>query len=173
MRRLTGAYRISLTAMMMAFSLLFFYLGTMLPTGRLVCYFVSSIFIAPLAYEDEVGLSVIAFIGAALLGLLIVPNKLNVIPYVLFFGHYGIGKYFIEKKCGKLLGFLIKFVYFNICFVACYFLVKDLLFSAEALATIPVWIIFVGAQVVFLIYDFAYSLGLDIYFRYIRKRLIK
>ena len=171
-KRLTGAYRISFTAMMMALSLLFLYCASLFPTGRLTLFFISSAFIAPLAFENELGLGIIAYIGTSILGFLILSNKLLVVPYVLLFGHYGIGKYLFEKKLKKAMAFVAKWLYFNVFLGICLILVKDLLLT-EAISQLPIWIIIVAAQVAFVIYDFAYSLVLDIYFKKIRKYLIR
>lgn len=171
-KHMKGSRRISLTAMMMALSVLALYLGAVLPTGRLTLYVVSSLFFAPLAYEREVGLSLLAFIGTSLIGLLILPNKLMLLPYVLFFGHYGIGKYLLERIRSKPLSIVLKLVYFDICMPLIYWLAKDILFANVALP-LDIWVIALIAQPGFILFDFAYSLALDIYFKSIRPRLMR
>ncbi|MGI6169675.1 MAG: hypothetical protein ACOYI4_08260 [Christensenellales bacterium] len=171
-KKIKGSRRISLTAMMMALSVLALYLAAVLPTGRVTLYVLSSLFFAPLAYEREMGLAVLGFVGASLLGLLIVPNKVQILPYVLFFGHYGLGKYLLERIRSKPLSIFLKLVYFNVCMLLIYLLAREVLFAEITLPLSP-WLIVVLAQPAFILLDFAYSLALDIYFKTIHKRLIR
>ena len=159
--------------MSISLSLLFFYLAMIIPTGRIALFFISSIFVAPLAYERELGLSIIVYIGTSLLAFLIVANKMMMIPYVLLFGHYGIGKVLAERKFKRLVAFIVKLIYFNICLAGCLIIGMELLINRELIDAIPIWLLVIIAQVVFVIYDFAYSLVIDIYFKRIRKFLFK
>jgi hypothetical protein len=167
-REIKGAYGIAFAAMMAALSVIFLFLSAVLPTGKLVMYFLSSIFIAPLAYGQAPKYAMGCFLSAALIGFLLLPSKLGIVPYVLFFGHYGLGKYYIEKIKRKRLGFLLKFLYFNVCIALCYLLAKEVLL-ADISVEIPLWTIALAAQAIFLIFDFAYSLVLDIYYKRILK----
>ena len=104
--------------MFAAMTLIVLYLAAILPSGRLSLYFLSSIFIAGLLVEDEPVTALMTFAVVSGLGLLIVPNLLTVLPYVLLFGHYGTGKYFIEKIRDKVTAFILKLLYFCLLYTS-------------------------------------------------------
>ena len=165
-------HRISLAAMFAAMTLIVLDLAAILPSGRLSLYFLSSIFIAGLLVEDEPVTALLTFAVVSGLGLLIVPNLLTVLPYVLLFGHYGIGKYFIEKIRDKVTAFILKLLYFDVCLAAIYFLAYGV-FAPGLLEALPLWALIAIAQVVFVVYDFLYSKLTLFYVRVIRSKLIR
>ena len=171
-RDASPAYRISLTAMFAALSLIVLYLATLLPVGRDILYFISSLFVAALLVERQPGMAILLFIVVSGLGLLIVPGLIYVLPYILLFGHYGIGKYFIEKIPDKVIAYLLKLLYFNAAMAGIYFLAYSV-FISGILAELPLWALIVGAQVVFVIYDFLYSKVTLFYAEHIRPKLIR
>ena len=166
------SYRVSLTAMFIALSLIFLYLAAIVPAGNAALYFVSSLFVSGMIVERQPGLAFLVFAATALLGLLIVPNLLSVLPYVMLFGHYGIGKYLLEKIQSKLISYISKLLYFNIGIALIYFFAYSTFFQG-VLAQIPFWLLIILVQVVFVIFDFVYSKILLWYYNTIRKRIIK
>ena len=170
----SDSYALSLTSMMAAFSLLFVYMAGILPTARLSMYAVASLFTIAMCMEQRTAYALLLFFSVSVLSLLILPNTLLVIPYVLFFGHYGIGKYHIERIKDKFLSFALKLMYFNIGLILNYFIARNLL-----LANIPdaiknnFWVFLVLAQVAFVAYDFIYSKMAELYDARIRKFLMK
>ena len=175
MARLSSdSYAISITGMMGAFALLFLYLAAIVPTGKLSMYAIASLFSIAMCIEQRTGLAIIMFIGVSGLSMLIVPNILTAVPYILFFGHYGIAKYHFEQIKDKVFAFVLKLAYFNAGLLLNYFLVKNIL-----LATIPdflkdnFWIFLLAAQVVFVAYDFIYSQMAVLYYNRIRRFLMR
>lgn len=168
-----GSYRISLTAMFAALSLIVLYLAAVLPTMNIALYFISSIFSACLLSERQLSLSIILYIVVSLLGVLIIPNIFGVLPYVFLFGHYGIGKYYIEKNIrNKIVAFLIKLVYFDI-FMALIYVFANEVFFAGIMDKIPIWAIVLLVQVAFFVYDFIYTQVAVFYYTNIRNKLIR
>ena len=166
------SYRVSLTAMFISFSLLFLYLASILPTMRITMYFLSSIFVMGLMVEQETGLAILMFVAVSLLSLLLMPDKMRVVPYVIFFGHYGIGKYHIEKIKDKVVAYVVKLIYFNAALFGIYFLARSVLL-ADITLEVPFWLIIVLAQVAFAVYDFLLSKVTQFYYNTIRKKLIR
>jgi len=168
------SYTLSLAGMMTALSLLFLYLAAILPTARLSMYAVASLFTIALCIEQRTLYAFLMFIAVSGLSLLIVPNITTSIPYILFFGHYGIAKYHFERIKDKILGFFLKLAYFNVFLIIMYFLAKSIL-----LDTVPdflkdnFWLFLVVAQGVFIAYDFIYSKCASLYFNRFRKFLMK
>ena len=165
-------YRISLTAMFAAMTLIVLYLTAVVPSGKMALYFLSSIFVSGLLVERQPGMALLLFAVVTGLGFLIVP-VVYMFPYLLLFGHYGIGKYYIEKGIhDKIIAYVLKLVYFNVAMVGVYFLAAEV-FLSGILAAVPLWGLIVGAQVVFVIYDFLYSKVTLFYYQSIRRKIIR
>ena len=168
------AHRVSLTAMFASMSLLFLYLASVLPTMRITMYFLSSVFVMGLVLEEEIGLAFLMFVADSLLSLLIMPNILRVVPYVLFFGHYGIGKYFIQTHVkDKIVNYIIRLLYFNIALVLIYLLAKEVIFEDILNSGIALWLLIILAEIAFIIYDFLFTKVTAYYFNNIRRLIMK
>ena len=170
------SHRVSLTAMFASMSLLFLILSAVLPTGRIAMYFLSSVFVMGLVLEEEIGLAFLMFATVSLLSLLFVaPGSLRVIPYVLFFGHYGIGKYYIETNFkDKIVRYIIKLLYYNVALVLMYLLAKEVLIADISFdLTQYFWLAILLAEVAFVAYDFAFTKVTTYYFNNIRRKLMK
>ncbi len=163
---------ITLSAMFCAMTVISLYLAAVLPAMRITMYFLSSLFIAGLIVERKPAAAILMYIAAALLSLLLTPDLMTTLPYVLLFGHYGIGKYYIEKIDNKIISYVLKLLYFNACFLIVYLLAKEV-FIGEALKKIPEFLIFILIQPVFVVFDFVYSFLSDFYYSNIRKRIIR
>ncbi len=168
------AHRVSLTAMFAAMSLLFLYLASVLPTMRIAMYFLSSVFVMGLVIEEEIGLAVMMFVGVSLMSLLLMPNILRVLPYVFFFGHYGIGKYYIQTRIkDKVAAYIVKLIYYNIAVALVYLLAQQIIFEDILDSGIAFWLFVVLAEVAFVVYDFLYDKVTAFYFNNLRRLLMK
>lgn len=168
------AHRVSLAAMFAAMSLLFLYLASVLPTMRIAMYFLSSVFVMGLVIEEEIGLAIVMFIGVSLMSLLLMPNILRVLPYVFFFGHYGIGKYYIQTRIkDKVAGYILKLIYYNIAVALVYLLAQQIIFEDILDSGIAFWLFVVLAEVAFVIYDFLFDKVTSFYFNNLRRLLMK
>ena len=95
----------------------------------------------------------------------------------IFFGVFGIIKFFIERLRKEKLEILLKLVFFNIAFIIGFLIMQNILginvitgletivsrlfdTSTKAIASIILWII---AQPVFLIYDYAMTMIITFY----------
>lgn len=163
---------LSLSAMFCAMTVICIFLASVLPSGRLTLYFLSSIFVAGLLVERQVGAAILMYISASLLSLLLTPNLITVLPYVLLFGHYGIGKFYIEKIDNRIIAYILKLVYFNIFILLIYIFARNVLLTG-ILGRIQPWLFFVLIQPVFAVFDFLYSFFMDFYYTNIRKRIIR
>ena len=168
------AHRVSLTAMFASMSLLFLYLASVLPTGRIAMYFLSSVFIMGLVIEEEIGLAVLMYIGVSLMSLLLMPNIIRVLPYVIFFGHYGIGKYYIQTRIkDKVAAYIVKLLYYNIALGLVYLLAQQIIYEDVLSTGVAFWLFVVLAEVAFVIYDFLYDKVSSYYFNNLRRLLMK
>lgn len=161
---------LSLSSMFCALTVICIYLSSVLPVGRVVLYFVSSIFTAGLMVERNTKAAILMYISSSIISLLLVPDFKSVLPYVLLFGHYGIAKLHIEKVLNPVLCWLLKVLYWNICLTLLYFLAGSIL--GEILMSLPLWTVFLIGNPALLAFDFIYSLFADYYYRNIRGKII-
>ena len=145
-------------------------LASVLPTNKLSFYALSSFFMAVVIIESNIRAGWLFYLATSLLSLIIVPEKLSLVPYVIFFGLYGIVKYYIEKLNKLLLEYILKFVYFNICMgIALLFVSK--LFGYDLTVKLPWWLLIIALEIVFFIYDFVYTLFINYYRDKLKPRL--
>lgn len=151
--------------MLTALGVLFIYLSSFLPTSRMFLEGLSTCLILASIIIMGTKNSIAVYAATAALSFLICGLRLTTIAYVLVFGLYGFIKYYIEGLNKILLEYLLKLAYFNIC-LAVMFLIYKLflpnLFDIKA----AVYLVVIGAQFVFLIYDYV----LSAFATYFRKR---
>ncbi len=160
--------RVALNGILGAFAVICLVLATVLPTNRISLYALSSFFVAVSIIENGVKAGWIFYTATSLLTFILVPNKLGVIPYVIFFGIYGIAKYYIEKLDKIALEYVIKFIIFNISAGIAALTVMQL-FSASMTMALPWYVLVIALEIVFFLYDFVYTLFIKYYREKLRK----
>lgn len=122
--------------------------------------------------EGGVRYGAVQYAAAALLGILLVPEKSAAVLYLIFFGVYPIVKFFAEKPQKPWIQLLIK----------CGFCLGVTILSLAAFSelvlgdlTLPEWFPFWGlvpaVLVLFLIFDYALTIAVNLYFRRVRSKL--
>jgi len=168
-RTLRGAQRITLSAMTISLTLVCIYLAGIVPAGRLGFLFLSSVFVAGLMVEREPLLAIFAFVGTSLLGVLIIQDKLLILPYIFLFGHFGIAKEYLERIKDRVLCWAVKLLYFNATLALMYFFALGVLFPN---ISFPVYWLIIPAQLVFIVYDWLYTRVVHFYIERIRRLII-
>ena len=171
----TPARMISLTAMFAAFTLVVLYLTVVFPSMKLTFYFLSAVFVAGLLVEHTLGAACIMYVCVSLLSLILLPVS-YALPYIILFGHYGIGKWLIERRTKNKFGAMVlKMIYFDIALIGVYFAVvfTDLLPLGEMAEALPIWAWFLILQPIFVLFDFLYSRVVLFYVRSIRKKIVR
>ena len=163
--------KIALNGILGALALICLFLATILPTNRLAFYALSSFFISIAIIESGIKAGWLFYASTALLALIILPEKLGLVPYVIFFGFYGIAKYYIERLNKLIPEYIIKFVYFNLCLGIAWLLIRQL-FVAEITVKLPWFVIVIALEFIFLIYDLVYTMFIA-YYRYRLKKKLR
>lgn len=113
------------------------------------------------------------YAASTLLGVIIVPNKLAVVPFIVFFGIYGAIKYHIELLRNIYAEFGLKLLYFNLWLAVFFVMAKEVLLGGNLqLAKFPLWLLILGLEAVFIVYDYVYTLFIQ-YFNTRLKRILK
>jgi hypothetical protein len=162
--------KVALGGVLGALCMVSLYLASYLPTNRIFFYGVSSIFSAVILVEAGANWAWTFYGATALLGLAVIPNKLGIVPYVVFFGIYGIIKYYIEGLRNTVIEIVLKGVFFALAAGAVFLIVREL-FMAEVYSKLPLWALAIAAFIVFYIYDYAYTRFVIYYELKLRKRI--
>ncbi len=152
--------KIAFTGIFTSVAVVLLYMSAIMPTGKLTLFFLASLPVAFAIIEFGTGAGIAIYFSVCVLSMLMAGNIYGIVPYVLFFGHYPIFKYLIEKGRKAVAEVLLKLAVFNISGFLWY-----LLFKGVFISTLPVQFInnsglllgFIAAlQVIFLIYDYMF-----------------
>lgn len=160
--------KVAIGGLLTALSLICIYLAVYLPTSRLFFYGVSSVFSSIMLIESGRKYAWVFYCATSLLALVLIPNKLGVLPYVAFFGIYGILKYYIESLKNIVMEIIIKGMVFVIMLALAAFTVREL-FMYEISSKLPLLAIGIVALIVFYIYDYAYSKFISFYMKRLKR----
>ncbi|MBO4419482.1 MAG: hypothetical protein J5789_06645 [Oscillospiraceae bacterium] len=164
--------KLTLSALVAALCVICLAGSTVVPRVTLSLAALAGIFPAVTVMACGYGWAAGASAVAALLALLLLPDKTAGVWFACFFGHYPIWKALIEglqvKKGRPVLGWTLKVLGFGVCMALLYFVFQALFtgaipydFSKSALGPA----ILIGALLIaFVIYDIAFS-GLINWFR--------
>jgi len=160
---------ITLSGILLAFTVICVFLATFLPTSVLSLYAISSLFIAVIIIEFGTKAGWAFYLASSILSIVLIP-RLEVIPFVVFFGLYGLIKLYIERLHSRVLEYILKLIYFNICLVLGMFFLKELILDGMNLS-MPVYIVAAILEVVFLVYDYVYTLFIRFYATRLKPKL--
>ncbi len=158
-----NVYKITLGGICLALTLVFMFGASIVPGAEMTLYAVSSLFIAVMIIETGVKGGAALYAAAVLLGLLIVPNKIGILPYACVFGLYGIVKFYIEKVKNPVMQVLLKVLFFAAVLILAFTGLKGLLLGSVQLPDLPAAVLVIGGVLFLLLYDFIYTLLIRIY----------
>ena len=169
-----------LSGVLAAIVVIVIYVENILPVNKLSLYTLSSFLISIVIIEAGIRSGFLFYITTSLLIFMIVPDKFSVVPYMMFFGIYGIFKYFIEKINKTAVEMIVKYIVFNVLFFSICFAmilfglangIGDFITEKIFLPDMKIPLIFfiIILQILFFVYDYVYSKFIIYYVRY-RKR---
>lgn len=164
--------RITLSGVLIALGVLCIFLASILPSGRLSLYALSSFLGAVIIVEAGIKYGWLLYLLTVLLSLILIPVKTAIFPYLLFFGPYGVIKCHLEKIQNKYIAGVLKFIFFNCCLFGAYGLFFYKL-NLESYFKTPLIVVFLVLQVVFGVFDFVFTGIIDYYKKKIRRILFK
>lgn len=146
------------------------YISSILPTNKLLFFALSTFLFSVTIIEVNIKFTLLVFFSSSLLSFIIIPNKIIILPYVIFFGYYAIIKAIIERINILAVELLLKLLLFNLSMYIIYTLANNVIFG-EIIINIPVWVVFLLMQLAFIIYDYAFSIVIYLYRRKIRPKI--
>ncbi len=164
--------KIALTGILSAFIVIALVVESFAPTGRLGFYVLAAFILSVVLLESGIKWAWASYAVTSALGFLLVPEKLNVLPYILFFGIYTLIKFHIESIRKPWVEILLKLAAFNLFLWPAWSIVKSFLppFFIHGTGAILAGIVL---QVVFMLYDFLFTAWIRYYFEKIAPRIRK
>ncbi len=156
-------YQVALGGICLALTVAFMFGGSMVPGVEMTLYAISSVFVAIMIIETGVKGGIGLYVAAVLLGLLIVPNKLGILPYACLFGLYGLVKYCIEKIRNPIGQVVLKAVFFGAAVTVGLTAFQGMLLGNIHLPDFPLAVLIVSGILFLLLYDWIYTLLIRIY----------
>ncbi len=167
-------YKIALGGICLALTVAFMFGGSIVPGVEMTLYAISSVFIAIMIIETGIKGGIGLYVAAVLLGLLIVPNKLGILPYACLFGLYGLVKYYIEKIRNPIGQVTLKVMFFGAAVTAGLTAFQGMLLGNIELPDFPLAVLIIAGILFLLLYDLIYTLLIRIYRdRFKRKKQVQ
>ncbi len=175
MRGRGNARGIAVGGMLTAGAAAFLYLSGLSEMASLSVLAIASLFVAAAVIECGLRWSVLIFVASGLLGLLIAPDKLNVILYLLLFGSYPIVKSVAETRTrSRAAEYIVKFAFCNLGAGLSVFAATRIAPDLGVLADLPGWAwipLWIAGNAIFLLYDIALSRLIVWYMNRIRPKI--
>ena len=107
------AKKIAESGILIALTIIVLYAASILPVSKLTVLTIASCFIPIAIMQTSLKNTIVIYVASSLLSLFLIPINIA-LSYILFFGIYGIIKYYIEKLKNLPLEIFLKLVSFNI-----------------------------------------------------------
>ena len=154
------------SGLLVALTLVILYATSVIPISTLSILTVASCLIPISIIRTSIKNTILVYAASSVLSFFLFPTNIA-LYYTLFFGVYGIIKYFIEKAKNIPLEILLKLISFNILLAIIYFITKSFLVVISP--DLPLWILWLGTQIVFLVYDYALTLAISYFLKKFNK----
>lgn len=141
-------------------------LSSVIETNTIILMAAAALIVGVVVVEFGGKEGTIFYIASCILGLFLTFNKVEIITYICFFGIYSIIKHYIETKLVNIyISYAMKIAFFNISLLLMYFTVK-------LFVNLPLqWWMILVAQVLFIIYDYAFTIFINQYINSIKPKL--
>ena len=145
---------------------LFIILSSLIKTNTVIFMSAAALVVGVIIVEFRGKVGIAFYLASVFLGLILTFDKVEIITYICFFGLYSIVKHYIEINIfNKYISYGVKLFFFNISLLSIYLIVR--LFVPLNLF----WWMILGAQILFFLYDYAFTIFINYYIETIRPKL--
>lgn len=163
--------RIAVGGILIALTIIVLFFATVLPTSRLALFTLSSFLVAVIVIEFGIKFAWIFYIACSILSFLSpIPNKIELIFYVAFFGYYPMVKFYVERINIIFIEYILKLLAFNVGLFLILKVAKEILFR-DINIQVALWVLIVIAQIAFFLYDYLFTLFIQYYNNKLRRML--
>lgn len=159
-----NAKKMAFSGMLLAITVVFMYLGSVIETNTLFLLAAASYFVGIMIREMGLKTGAAFYIAAVLLGVLLAPNKFYVFSYSIM-GFYILMTEILWRVLGRMSGgyagrmgifWTAKYVIFNLIYLPILFLFPKLIFAGELSGMIKL-VLTAAGQIGLFVYDRAYD----------------
>lgn len=121
----------------------------------------------------------VTYASVSVLCFIMTPNYEASLLFILFMGYYPILKFYLDRLTSKGLSWIIKYLVFNAAITAFYFIFRFLITSVDLTEDMDMFgkyallVLWIGANVFFLIYDIMLGQLIDLYVNWFRKKILR
>lgn len=162
--------KIALTGIIAAISFGILFAASIVPNSKIFLFGAASLPIFVVLIECGYQYAFIHYVATSYLAFILLPNKYAVLPYIIVLGAYGIIKGLAEKNKNPIVEWAIKLIYFNATLGLYLFLAFKFFFTYVSLP-VSLWVMILGSNALFIVYDVIYSYCIAFYESKIRKKI--
>lgn len=145
--------RLAMASVFTALIVVILYLSSFFPMLSLSMVAIAGVLPAVLVSEFGIGTAAMAYVASSVLALILVPDRMNSMLFVLLFGHYPIIKELSERVKQKWFTWCIKLLSANVLFVVVWILFKNMFASQISEYSGMLAFAWLGYNVIFVMYD--------------------
>ena len=149
--------KIAYSGILLAINLILLLLINVIPINTLFLMGLESLPIAIIIMEYGPKSGFVFYIASVILGFIVINSKFQWVLNTFTFGIYGLIKFIIEQDRPIYIEYILKLSYANITLVVLYFIIRQFIVIPQK------WYLVILFEVVFLVYDYVYSLFIDYY----------
>lgn len=159
--------------MLSGLSLVILYVSSLTPMGRIGVVAIAGLVPAAAVISMNMKSGFFCYVVTSCLAFILVPDKSNVLLFILFFGIYPVVKYLCERVPQLMVGWVLKIAFFC-CVLAVFWFGLRSVFLPFLPASLDGWQkVFGVGIVVFVIYDMGFSKLISSYCARVDKYLQK
>lgn len=172
-----NSVKVSLGGVVAALSLVLMLLCSVIPFGTYAFPTFAGILLVVIVINLGYGWAFAVYFVTAVLSMLLVTDKEAALYYTAFLGFYPIIKSVIERVPSKVIQYIVKYVLFNVCVIAAFYVGLFLLnIPKESFNLFGVylpWVFLLFGNVFFIIYDLCVTRLVTLYLLKWHNRLNK
>ena len=158
--------KIAYLGVLLGLNQLFIILSSIIETNTIILFAGAALLVGVVIVEFGGKSGLLFYAASCLLGFFLSFNKFEFVTYVAFFGLYSYIKHLLEIKVkNKNTLFLTKIIFFNLALIIMYLVIR--LFITIKLT----WWMILAGQILFIAYDYAFSIFINYYINNIKPKI--
>lgn len=173
MKHTSVSYKVALGGIVSSLCVLSMFLAGVIPIFYLVLPMIAGALMMIIVMEVDWRWAFVTYIAVSVLSVFVTFDKQAALIFIILFGHYPITKYLIDGHMPKWLGLILKFIIFNLCIVAYFYISVYLLGAKELVKSIHRFGKY-SLEIVLGVLDlffFTYDPSLDAFTEYFREKI--